>query len=92
MEAATSSGARPFAGAAIRKVREARGLSARALSAKAGLSKAYVCKVEAGACEPSLRAFSQLAVALEMSPYEVWCVVANEGSAFLSHPPVKVEA
>jgi transcriptional regulator with XRE-family HTH domain len=85
------SGARPLAGAAIRRLREKRGLSARALSVKAGLSRAYVCKLEAGGVEPSLRTFAQLAVALEMSPYEVWTVVVNEG-AFLSHPPVMVDA
>ncbi len=80
-----SSDARPFTGAAIRRLREKRGLSARALSAKAGLSAAYVCKVEAGQVAASLRTFAQLAVALEMSPYEVWTVVVNE-AAFLSHP------
>lgn len=85
------SGARPLVGAAIRHLRIKRGLSARALSARAGLGKTYVCKLEAGDVEPSLRVFAQLAVALEMSPYEVWTVVANE-AAFLSQLGVKVEA
>lgn len=88
----TSSEARPCVGAAIRLLRERNGLSARALSAKAGLSSAYVTKVEAGTVEPSLRAFARLALALGMTEGEVWTVIVNEGSAFLSHPLSTVTA
>lgn len=63
---------------AIRYLRKQRGLSARALSIKAGLSPAYVFKVETGAIEPSLRSFARLAVALGMSLGEVWVCVMNE--------------
>lgn len=72
--------ARPFAGEAIRRVRERRGLSARALSAKAGLSAAYVCRVESGQVEPSFRRFAQLAVVLEMNELEIYTVVLVEGT------------
>jgi transcriptional regulator with XRE-family HTH domain len=65
-------------GAAIRYLRKQRGLSARALSIKAGLSPAYVFKVETGAIEPSLRTFARLAVALGMTMAEVWVCVVNE--------------
>jgi transcriptional regulator with XRE-family HTH domain len=82
-------------GAAIKALRVERNLSARALSAKASLSAAYVTKVENGAVEPSLKAFARLAVALNMTMHEVWTVVVNEGSvgsAFLSHPLSTVTA
>lgn len=65
-------------GAAIRFHRKEQGLSARALSIKAGLSPAYVFKVESGAIEPSLRTFARLAVALHMSMAEVWVCVVSE--------------
>lgn len=84
--------ARPCVGAAIRHLRERQGISARALSAKAGLSSAYVTKVESGTVEPSLRAFARLAMALGMTAGEVWTVIVNEGSALLSHPLSTVTA
>ncbi len=74
----------PFTGTAIRRLRQQRGMSARALSIKAGLSPAYVFKVETGAIEPSLRSFARLALALGMNPGEVWVCVANEGSLGLA--------
>lgn len=60
-------------------------MSARALSLRAGLSAAYVFKVETGAIEPSLRSFARLAMALEMSPQEVWVCVANEARSGILH-------
>lgn len=63
---------------AIRLLRRRASVSARALSAKAGLSPAYVGKVEAGLIDPSLRAFAHIAVALEMTPQEIWWVVMAE--------------
>ncbi len=70
---------RPFCTAtAIRHLRKRMGISARALSIKAGLSPAYVFKVETGAIEPSLRSFARLAVALGMNAGEVWVVVVSE--------------
>lgn len=65
-------------GSAIRVLRKQRAMSARALSIKAGLSPAYVFKVESGAIEPSLRSFARLAVALQMSMAEVWVCVVSE--------------
>ncbi len=55
------------------------GLSARALSLRAGLSPAYVTKLEGGHIEePSLRAFARLAAETGMTPQEVWvCVIAE---------------
>lgn len=52
--------------------------SARALSLNAGLSDAYVGKIESGAIEPSLRGFAKLAVALGMSATEIFMVIRAE--------------
>ncbi len=66
-----------FAGEAIRFKREEAGLSARALSLRAGLSPAYVHKLEAGLLDPSLAIFARLASELSMTQDEIWvCVVA----------------
>lgn len=64
----------------MRVLRERRGLSARALSLQAGLSAAYVFKLEAGQVEPSLRTFGRLALVLGMSREEVWVCMASEAS------------
>lgn len=72
---------RPRAGDFIRLARERRGLSGRALGPKASLSTGYVSKVEAGDLDPSLSCFSRLAVALGMTPLEVWVVVRTEALA-----------
>jgi len=69
---------RSCTGDAIRFKRKELGISARALSLRAGLSAAYVFKVETGAIEPSLRSFSLLAAALGMSMAEVWVCVSDE--------------
>jgi transcriptional regulator with XRE-family HTH domain len=66
------------AGSAIRVARQRAGLSARQLSLNAGLGDAYVSRVEAGITDPGLRAFAKLAVALGLSPLEVWLVVVSE--------------
>jgi transcriptional regulator with XRE-family HTH domain len=60
---------------ALREIRILRGMSKRALSQKAGLSASYVGKLEAGAIEPSVRAFAVIAVALNLTSHEVlFCV------------------
>lgn len=61
----------PVLGDLIRRSREARHLSARALSAQADLSPSYVGKVEAGEIEPSLRAFARIAMALGLTSQEI---------------------
>lgn len=65
--------------AAVALRRSRLGLSARALSLRAGLSPAYVTKLEGGHIEePSLRAFARLAAETGMTAAEVWvCVVAE---------------
>jgi transcriptional regulator with XRE-family HTH domain len=55
-------------------------MSARALSARAGLSPAYVGKVEAGTIDPSLKAFARIAIALGMSQQEIWWLIMSEGT------------
>lgn len=65
-------------GDAIRFKRQEAGLSARALSLRAGLSPAYVFKLEAGEIEPSVRCFARLALALEMTRDEIWVCLVNE--------------
>lgn len=63
---------------AIRKARLQRGLSQRALSQQAGLSPSYAGKLESGEVEPSVRAFGQIALALGLTPAEVFFCVVNE--------------
>ena len=59
----------------LREARLRRGLSKRALSQKAGLSASYVGKLEAGLLEPSVHAFSVLALALELTSVEtLFCI------------------
>jgi transcriptional regulator with XRE-family HTH domain len=66
-------------GSAIRHHREERGISARDLSLRSGFSESYVGKVESGQLQPSLRAFGQLVVALELNSAEVFFLVIHEG-------------
>lgn len=63
---------------AIRAYRQARGLSARALSLAAGLSPSYVGKLESGAIEPKLRAVAKVTTCLGMKPREVHILMALE--------------
>lgn len=55
---------------------------------KANLSPSYVGKVESGEIDPSLRAFAKIAMALEMSDFEIVFLV--ETSA-LYHGAVRPE-
>lgn len=69
----------PFTAEAVRRARVRRGWSGRRAAAAAGLSEAAVSKIESGAHRLTLRSFARLAMSLEMSPMEVWTVVAHEG-------------
>ena len=69
---------RPSTGVLVRSARSRKGLSARALGAKAGVSAAYVSRLEADSLSPSLRTFARLAIALGLSPAEMWAVVVLE--------------
>lgn len=62
-------------GQAIKRLRTPTGLSARALSVKAGQSESYVGKVESGKIEPSVRAFARIARVLGLKPSEVAVLV-----------------
>jgi transcriptional regulator with XRE-family HTH domain len=53
-------------GAAVRGLREARGLSQEALAEKAELQRTYLVDVEAGRCNVTLRNLARLALALEV--------------------------
>lgn len=66
------------AAAAIRYCRERACLSARALSNKANLGDSYVSRVEAGAMQPSLRAFAGMVIALGMTDREIALVIRHE--------------
>lgn len=59
----------------LKKLRERRGVSARALSLEAGLSASYVSKIESGQVKPSVEAFAYLMKALEASDEEVLYMV-----------------
>lgn len=67
-----------FTAAALRRARQRAGLSARAASARAGLSQAAVCKAETGEHGLTLKTFGRLAHALSLTPAEVYLVVRNE--------------
>ncbi len=64
----------------LRQVRESKGCSARALSVSAGLSQAYVSKVETGDIEPSLYGFSKIAIALQLNHHEIYSIVLVESA------------
>ncbi len=70
----------PSLGIILRTVREARGISARALSLAAGLSESYVGKVESGAVHPSLRAAAKIMRHLELKPSEIAMIVTLESA------------
>jgi transcriptional regulator with XRE-family HTH domain len=76
---------------AVKYARLRRKLTAKEVSRRAGLSPAYVSKVENGECEPSVRTFGAIAAVLGMTPHEVWVAVMAE-AARLSHPDVRVDA
>lgn len=63
---------------AIRYKRHAVNVSKQALGVEAGFSQSYVGKVERGDCVPSVRAFAKLAVALHMTPLEIYVVLVLE--------------
>ena len=67
-------------GGLLRASRIRAGMSARRLSALAGLSPSYVGKVESGDIEPSLRAFARIARVLNMSQREVVFLVGLAAS------------
>lgn len=54
------------------------GLSKRGLSDAADLSASYVNKIEAGKMDPSLRCFARIAMALGLSPREIYVVIQQE--------------
>lgn len=56
----------------VKSKRAALGLSSRSLSKRAGLSPAYVAKVETGDVEPGLWAFAALAVELRLTMHEIF--------------------
>jgi transcriptional regulator with XRE-family HTH domain len=55
-------------GAAIRHVRQKRGLSQVKLSLNAGMPRSYVGKVENLDCIPTIETFCKLATAMQMDP------------------------
>lgn len=67
-------------GEAMRIARVRAGLSARELSARAGLSPSYVTKLEAGELEPSLHAFAKIAKAARLTQAEIYFCVLQEAA------------
>jgi transcriptional regulator with XRE-family HTH domain len=60
----------------LRAARRAQGMSQRSLSA-AGVTFAYICRIERGARVPSLEVIRRLALALDVSPR--WLETGEEG-------------
>ena len=54
--------------AQIRKLREARGLTQSELAEKAGVTREYIARLEAGRYDPSLSTIERLAKALKVKP------------------------
>lgn len=72
-------------GAALRDLRVHRGISARALSEQAGLSPAYISRLESGSLEPSAKALGSIVRALRLGPLEAamclqMCVGSHDGT------------
>lgn len=67
-------------GVVIRAQRKLHGLSARELSAKAGLSPSYITKLESGEIEPSLKAFGRIARVLRFTVSEVYFCTMQEAT------------
>jgi transcriptional regulator with XRE-family HTH domain len=63
-------------GERLRMARRAQGLSQRSLSA-AGVTFAYICRIERGARVPSLEVIRRLALALDVSPR--WIETGEDG-------------
>lgn len=82
---------RPNVGGAICVLRERKGLSQRSLSALSARSVSYISKVESGFLQPSFRGFAQIAVALGMTPLEVWMLVQLEVGGPITTTDVDVD-
>lgn len=72
---------------AIKKIREAKGLTQGQLAGFAGLSEVYLTKMERGLCGDSINALVQLAAALELQPSELMRRIETE----LANGPQKPE-
>jgi transcriptional regulator with XRE-family HTH domain len=55
-------------GRKLKQVREAKGLTQTALAKKAGVSRAYVFRIEAGGADPTVGILRKLAKALRVRP------------------------
>lgn len=56
-------------------MREKKGISARELSVRSGMSTSYVSKLEAGKIDPTTKAFAHIAQVLRLSAMEVGVAV-----------------
>jgi len=64
-------------GETIRYHRQLMGMSAAALSREVDMSSSYVAKVESGKIDPSVKAFSKIALVLGLKDIEIaWLVRA----------------
>jgi transcriptional regulator with XRE-family HTH domain len=54
--------------ARVKQLRERRGLTQEALAARAGISRAYLARIETGRHEPTLTTLERLAKALRVRP------------------------
>lgn len=61
----------------LKSLRVKRGMTARELSLKAGLSQSYVSKVESGSLSPTLDAFARIVQQLGCSDLEILFIVKS---------------
>lgn len=74
-------------GAAIRRVRHARGMTLVRLAETTDLSHPFLSQLERGLAQPSLSSLRRIASALETSPIEL---IAEADAATSGHPAVEV--
>ena len=74
-------------GAAIRRVRHARGMTLVRLAETTDLSHPFLSQLERGLAQPSLSSLRRIASALETSPIEL---IAEADAAASAHPAVEV--
>jgi transcriptional regulator with XRE-family HTH domain len=65
-------------GQAIRAIRDRRGVSQESLALQCGLDRTYVSGIERGTRNPSLTNILKLAVALDVSPAELFAGVHGD--------------
>lgn len=68
---------------AVRRLREARGLSVRTLASKCGFSASFISQVELGQASPSIASLDRIAAALGVTLGEFFQAVTPSGPSII---------